>query len=324
VVLPVNGPVVLVSDVSWWRADLVVADDIQAVSDVTAAVALELQRAGLRGRRVALVGAPFMTAAAYLGLVGAMGLTEFVRVDDFIERLRRQKTPADLEATRRALLLADEAMSLLMEHVAPGVTEAEAVAPALMVLERGGAVLIDAAVSSGPQAHRYAWARLPSRDASRPLRSGDMFHVDFYGSYGGYLWDFARTRVVGDDPTDEQAALLESALGAVDYVASSLRPGMRASDVYELGLSWLTESETTRSLGLESLSRTSYFGHGLGMTWEGPWLMPGADDLLCDGYPLSIELFLGRDSLGGVMYEQNGFITRHGLEVVTKAPSVWH
>jgi Xaa-Pro aminopeptidase len=89
-------------------------------------------------------------------------------------------------------------------------------------------------------------------------------------------------------------------------------------------MSWLTESEAIRSLGFDSLSRISYFGHGLGMTWEGPWLMPGADDVLRDGYPLSIEFFLGRESLGGVMYEQNGFITQHGLEVVTKAPAVWH
>ena len=47
--------------------------------------------------------------------------------------------------------------------------------------------------------------RLPSADAMRQFERGDLFHVDCYGSYGGYFFDFARSRCVGDDPTARAA-----------------------------------------------------------------------------------------------------------------------
>ena len=160
-----------------------------------------VRRAGLERGRLALVGASYMTAAAYLGLVEALPDAEIVRADRLVEDVRIHKSPAEIELIRAACALGNQTLEALIGAVVEGATEADAVAAASQTLIAGGGVLYDAACASGPWAHGYTHARLPSADATRRFVPGDMFHVDCYGSYGGYFFDFARSRVVGDDPT---------------------------------------------------------------------------------------------------------------------------
>ena len=324
-VIAVGGAAVLISDVPWWRDDLVVADEVRVAEDVTTAVAKALRDTGLQGKRVGLVGLQFMTAAAYLGLAAQMPDVEFVRLDALVERLRVHKTDAERRVVRAALGVANEAMDSMLEGLVAGATESEVVSIAVQHLEACGAVLLDAACSSGPSAHQYTWARLPSRDPMRELEHGDLFHMDYYGSYGGYYWDFARTRVVGDDPDDQQAALIDTVTGAVEHVCSLVRPGVTAGELYDSGARWLDESAALRRLDAGGpLERMNYFGHGLGMGWEGPWLMSGDESILEEGDVISIEYFMGRKDLGGAMLEQNGFVTASGYEPLTTCPYIWH
>lgn len=325
VVLPVNGPTILISDVSWWRDDLVVADTVRVTDDVADSVAAALHDAGLSGKRVGLVGVQFMTAAAYIRLVEHAATIKFKRLDSLVEELRIHKSDSERVVARAAIGIANEAMDRMMSGLTAGATESEVVSFAAEHLERSGAVLLDAACSSGPAAHHYTWARLPSRDPIRALERGDLFHVDFYGSYGGYYWDFARARVVGDDPTDDQAALIDSVTSAVEHVCSLIRPKVTAGTLYAAGDQWLNESASLRRLEATApLTRLTYFGHGLGMGWEGPWLMPGSGAILEEGDVISVEYFLGRPDLGGVMLEQNGIVTAAGLELLTTCPYRWH
>src|SRR5579885_3692662 len=69
VVIPVEGPTYLIADTSYWRADLAVFDEVIVSTDVPAAAATAVRRAGLAESALALVGASYMTAAAYLGLL---------------------------------------------------------------------------------------------------------------------------------------------------------------------------------------------------------------------------------------------------------------
>ena len=118
------------------------------------------------------------------------------------------KSPAERELIRRACALGNQTLEALIDAVVEGATEADAVAAASRRLIAGGGVLYDAACASGPWAHGYTHARLPSADATRRFEPGDMFHVDCYGSYGGYFFDFARSRCRGrrSDPAAARAA----------------------------------------------------------------------------------------------------------------------
>jgi Xaa-Pro aminopeptidase len=266
-----------------------------------------------------------MTAAAWLGLAERLPEAQLVRADTLVEELRLIKTPAEQELIRRSCALGNRTLEALIGAVVEGATEAEATAAAAETLIAGGGVLYDAACSSGPWSHQYTHARLPSADATRRFERGDLFHVDCYGSYGGYFFDFARSRCVGDDPTAEQRALLEAVIDCVETICAAIRPGMRAGDVYQVGAEWLAASRVVASLPEEQPEMEGFpaVGHGLGLMWEGPWLMPDVEREIEPGMYLAVEMLLGHRSLGGAMFEHNGLVTEDGFEVLTTARSRW-
>jgi Xaa-Pro aminopeptidase len=323
--LPVNGPTYAVVDVPWWRRDLVVADEVMPSIHVTRTAAEAVRRAGLERGRLALVGASYMTAAAYLGLVEALPDATIVRADRLVEDIRIHKSPAEIEVIRRACVLGNRTLEALSDAVVEGATEADAVAAASETLISGGGVLYDAACASGPNAHQYTSARLPSADPIRRFVPGDMFHVDCYGSYGGYFFDFARSRVVGDDPTPAQRDLLEAVIECVETVCDAIRPGITAGDAYAVGDEWLQQSSLVASIPEEEPEMEGFpaVGHGLGMMWEAPWLMPDDPTPLVPGMYLAVEMLLGHRDIGGAMFEHNGLVTETGFEVLTTARARW-
>ncbi|MGH2738682.1 MAG: aminopeptidase P family N-terminal domain-containing protein, partial [Actinomycetota bacterium] len=125
VILPVEGPSVLIVDIPWWRKDVVVADDVRASIHVTDRVGEALRDSGLVGKRVGVVGASYMSAAAYLGLQSVADGTELVRRDALVESLRVVKTPAEQDLIRRAADIGNRAVDAIMDGAVAGVTEAE-------------------------------------------------------------------------------------------------------------------------------------------------------------------------------------------------------
>jgi ectoine hydrolase len=323
-VLPVVGPSILVIDVPWWRPDLAVADEVRTGNDVIAKAADAMRSAGLDGRRVGLVGASHMTAAAYLGFVEALPSVDLVRVDDLVERLRIYKSPAEVIAMRAAIALGDESVKAAMDAAVVGASEADCAAEAAAVVARGGGVLYDAACASGAQAHNFTWARMPS-SSLRALERGDMFHMDCYGALGGYFWDFGRTRVAGDDPTDQQRDLVEASIEVVDAVCAALRPGVTASQVYAVGERAMAESSVIAAIPIEAADTEGFpaVGHGIGLGWEAPWLTPADQTILVPGMTIAVETLIGHRTLGGGFFEENGVVTETGFEVLTTARRRW-
>ncbi len=325
VVVPVDGPTTVVVDVPWWRRDLVVADEVRPTIDVSATTAAVIRDRGLERGRLGIAGASYMTAAAWLGLQEALPGATLVRADTLIDQLRVIKSPAEQTVIRQACVVGNATLEALIDAVVEGATEAEAVGEASRVLLRGGGVLYDAACGSGPHAHTYTWGRLPSADPVRRLEHGDMFHVDCYGSYGGYFFDFARSRVVGDDPTPEQRRLLETPIEVVERTCHAIRPGMTAGDVYAFARDVMAESEFIASIPHEEPEMPGFpaIGHGLGMMWETPWLVEGDPMPIERDMYLAVELLLGHPSIGGAMFEHNGLVTDNGFEILTTARSRW-
>jgi ectoine hydrolase len=319
VLLPVDGPSVLVVDVPWWRRDLVVADDVRESEQLTQAVGQALRHTHLYGKRVGLVGVEFMTASAYLGLLEVAGTTHFVRIDDAIERLRIRTSAAERELIRAAAAIGSRAVAAMMEAATEGNTEATAVYAGLDVVASSGAMLYDATCSSGSVAHHYAWARLPSYDAHRRLSRGDVLHVDCYGAYGGYLWDFGRTRVVGGAASEAQHDFIEATIEGVDHVCRALRPGVTGDEVYTAARTWLAESPQGRRLSrwLPASASPAHVGHGIGLSWSAPWLMKGDRTVLEPGTYLAVEMLFGQEGVGAALHEENGLVTEDGFEVLT-------
>jgi Xaa-Pro aminopeptidase len=324
-ILPVDGPSTVVVDIPWWRKDLVVADQVRPSIHVVETAAQAIRDAGLERGRLAIVGASYMTAAAYLGLAEQLPDATLVRADQLVEQIRLIKSPAEQELIRRSCEIGNRAVEALMETVVEGATEADAHAAAASTVISAGGAHYDAACASGPWAQGFTYARLPSADAVRRLQAGDMFHADCYGSYGGYFFDFGRSRCVGDNPTPRQRGLLEAVIEAVETICAEVRPGVTAEELYRHGERWMEASPVVQGLaqGEPEMEGFPAVGHGLGMMWERPWLMPGDHTVIEPGMYLAVELLLGDPEIGGAMFEHNGLVTETGFEVLTTARARW-
>jgi Xaa-Pro aminopeptidase len=324
-VVPTNGPTIVVMDIPWWRRDLVVADDVRTGNDVTAMAIDAMRAANLDRARVGLVGASNMSASAYLLFVAGLPDMRLERADALVEDLRIHKSPAEVELLRAAIALGTEAVKAAMELVQAGNTEADVAAEVAAVVARGGGALYDAPCSSGPNSHHFTWGRMPSWDARRKLENGDIFHMDTYGALGGYFWDFGRCRVVGDEPTPQQVELIEANIAIVDAVCAAIRPGIRASDAHRAGAEVASEHPIVQRLA-DSPKDTEGFpalGHGIGLGWEGPWITPTDETVLEPGMAIAVETLFGEPGIGGTFFEENGIVTEDGFEVLSKVQKRW-
>jgi Xaa-Pro aminopeptidase len=313
---------IAVADVESLRTDLLVADRLDLNVDVPAAVSAALREVGADSGRVLLVGASYMTAAAYLSLRRELPHVEFVVDDGFVKKLRTLKSPAELKLLRAASELGSRAIEAVVDAVVEGATEAEAVARGAAVIYRGGGAPYDIVCGSGADAHLYTRHRLPSADSVRRFVKGDLFHVDVYGSLGGYFFDLARSRAVGDAPNEFQRRLLEAPIAIVEAILAEVRPGAVAEDLAEIGRATEVKVSPFDSQLSERASFPAY-GHGLGVSWEGPYIAPGDTSRLQVGMCLAIECRIGRKGHGGAMFEQVGAVTKSGFEQFTDARARW-
>ena len=61
-----------------------------------------------------------------------------------------------------------------------------------------------------------------------------------------------------------------------------------------------------------------FWGHGLGLGWEPPWLGPACDERLEPGMCLAIERRVAVDGLGGAQYEDDVLVGDDGPELLTR------
>jgi len=344
----------LVVDGADYRRDLVGIEDVRFALDFPAAVAGALGERGLERGRVGVCGLNVMSARVARLLGEALPGCQLCDADDLVEALRVLKSPFELERIRAAAAVGDAVVSAMMEVAQGGggdpggrssdggrgglVTEAQAVAEGYRVGIAAGVHFFDTSVASGPYSNFFTWNHLPSW-SQRVLAPGELFHVDSYGAVEGYLFDFGRTCVVAGSGTvgrtstasDEQAALCQGAVDAVEAGIAAIRPGVPASAVFDavhghllaVGLAVDGDEE----LDMENASALSIgfppHGHGFGLGWEWPWILPTEERPLQPGMCLAVEAMPTRAGLGSSYFEQDVVVTEDGCELLTQAQKRW-
>ncbi len=328
VIVPAHGDAVLVLDTADYRPEVIAAPDVRFDNDVLGAVAGVLTDRGLATGRVGLAGWEFLSIGAYRDLASRLPALDLQPADDILDRARMIKSPAEIEMLRRSGSIGSQAFEAMMANVAPGRTEADAVAAGVDVLTRAGGALYTALVASGPHDAALVWNELPGYDAERPLERGEFFHVDMYGpACGGYLFDFARSTVVGGDASDAQRDLLEASVAAIDAVIAAIDGGATAADLARAGDGFLHREGFSGDNREDDVARNDLnfpaWGHGFGLTWEPPYLMVGDQTPIVPGMCVAIERHLGRSGVGTVAFEQNVVVLDSGPELISTASSRW-
>ena len=108
----------------------------------------------------------------------------------------------------------------------------------------------------------------------------------------GCYFDLSRSRPIGAI-TAPNAAMFEAAVDILNTGINAIRPGAWADDVARAGLGRQEE------LGFPRNSVFSGLGHGIGLGWDAPWLVPSDDTVLQPGMVLSVERTVTRNGYLG-------------------------
>ncbi len=271
-------------------------------------------------RRVALAGSDILPMKYAGDLYGAC---PEITVDDMlVHRVRMRKSDRELDVLRTGGAIAARALTLVMEALLTGKSEAEAAAIGAAEVMRSGGSVHFIPISHGDTIEEFCRYPLTgySQDVPQP---GDLVRAWVNGPmWQGYWMDPGRTATVGP-PTADQRHLIESCANIVTTLVAAIRPGVMVSEITKLG------DELTEKAGGgkdKAAMKWPIYGHGLGLFWEKPDISSTYAEFDMAFEPnmaFGIEAFLGMEGVGSAGFEQNIIVTDAGAELLTPAPMLW-
>jgi Xaa-Pro dipeptidase len=330
-VLPADGEPVLLTDYHDDPDDRVAIDDLRVVTHLPRAAAQVVRELELDGGPLGVVGREALSWTWHQSFLDSVGRPlEVVPADEILERLRAVKSEAELAAMRRSAAVGVEWMTTTLEAVAEGRTQGDVVGEGLRLLASRGGSPYDVAISHGDKSgHYFGSSGVPHWNSTRPMRRGDLVHVDQWGPVENYFTDFARSTVVGRRPTDGQRELLEGAVALIDHLIDVIRPGRTFSDLYCSGVAWLDENGFATpgeadAAGQVFATQFPCFGHGLGLAVENPWIVASEHTVLEPNMVVALETVVGRAGVGASNHEHNVVVRDGPPEVLTAGcPDRW-
>jgi len=293
--LPVDGAPVLGTDSRYAGTAERDCKDLELVIErnVEPALASRAQARGLQ--RIAFEDQE-MTVARHARLAegdGAGGTRVLVPAGSAINELRIVKDDTELLLLKRACSITDEAFSVALGRLRPGVTEREyAIALERAMIDLGAeAPAFDTIVASGPN------GAIPHHVASdRPFEPGDLVTVDCGARFWGYHADMTRTVAIGK-PASWQREIYEIVGQAQTAGVAAARAGADVADV----------DAVSRDL-IEAAGHGAHFAHGLGHgvgleIHEAPIIGYDKTGTLQDRVPITIEPGIYLPDMGGVRIE---------------------
>ncbi len=331
-VVPVDGPVTLITDLPDYDADTTYADVVHTTLKVPQTAAEVLKQLGLEPARVGLVGRDSFLLSHLRALEQELGgSAPFVVADQILERQRLVKSEAELDALRHATSVGARWLNSMMEAIEEGVTEGEVVGEGLKTLAIAGGSAYDAAIASGERsANFFSRNGIPTWDAEKKLHRGDLVHIDAWASIDGYYTDFDRTTVVGRSATPEQREVLEGSVAIIDHIIAGVRPGVTVGELYARGAGWLVDNgfgEHRAELGEAGTDFGQLFpafGHSVGLGLEPPFIIEDDPTVLEQNMCFAVEALIGHQGVGGAAFEQQLIVGADGAEVISAGcPSRW-
>jgi Xaa-Pro aminopeptidase len=233
---------------------------------------------------------------------------EFVSLEGDIEAIRSCKEPEEILAIKKAIKLATDAFSAIVERIAPGRTEKEIAVDLDYAMLRLGAdrPSFDTIVASGPR------AALPhGQPTDRVLQAGEPVIVDYGCQVDGYCSDETITLSVGT-PAEQIREICDVVRDALQEGVQKVRAGL---PVLELDM-------IVRGF-IEDRGYGEYFrhgtGHGVGIAvHEAPAVTVKAEGLLEENMVITVEPGIYMPNVGGVRLESMVLVTENGGEVLTR------
>jgi Xaa-Pro aminopeptidase len=272
-----------------------------------------LKAAKLGSARVGLVGSDVLTLRMHEKLRKALPDMQLSVADDVLQSLRSIKSPTEIALLRRASQVGSRMIEAMMKKAEPGASHGEIVAAGFNHLVPAGGILYNSFMASGRggDPSRFAKSNFPTWGSDKRLEKGDWIRFGISGAVDGYMFDLARSKAIGT-PTNRQVEFFESAISCIQATLDAIRPGATAGD---LGAAGLGKQE---SMGFTVDGVFAAMGHGIGLSWDDPWLARGVTTPIVPNMVLSIERTITLDGYLGD-FEETVLVTPDGYELITDA-----
>lgn len=245
--------------------------------------------------------------AAYAnGLGRLIPPVEMLATENLVETLRQIKTEEEIELTRRALRLAENAFSRVLETLRPGLTEKQVAWAMEKTMREAGAQSLSfpVIVASGPN------SALPHAvPTDRQLALGEPILFDWGARLDHYCSDTTRTVVMGR-PDERFDKVFDTVVTARDMAIDAVRAGVSGTAVDKVARDYIDRNGFAGKFG-HSL------GHGTGLAvHEAPRLSPIKDDALEAGMIVTVEPGIYLPDWGGIRMENQVVVRETGAEVL--------
>lgn len=229
-----------------------------------------------------------------------------------IVEMRRRKLPDEIESIRATTRLAEAGYAAVKEILEPGLTEVDAYLAIENAIVRAAGTAVELKGDFACGVRAIGGGGPPTR---RKIQDGDLYILDLFPIFEGYMCDLCRTFVVGA-ATEEQLAAWEHVVAAHEVARRCIRPGASTRVAYEELRDFLALHAPARG------SFTHHAGHGVGMEgWEQPWLNAGSDQTFIEGEVIACEPGLYSEALqGGIRLEHNYIVTSDGPLAIDTFP----
>ena len=236
---------------------------------------------------------------------------DYPDASNVLSDLRLKKDKAEVDAMRRAVKIAQDALEATIPFIKVGMTEKEISSELVVQLLKHGSdpeMPFAPIVSGGPNA-----ANPHASPSDRKIQVGDLLVVDWGAAYDGYISDLTRTFAVGQ--VDEEYLKIHKIVQEANAAGRAAgKPGVPCANVDKAARDVIEQA----GYGVYFTHRT---GHGIGMEGhEEPYMRGDNMQLLEPGMAYTVEPGIYLPGRNGVRIEDNVVVTETGADVLSDMP----
>jgi Xaa-Pro dipeptidase len=258
----------------------------------------------------------FFSVGRYKRLLRRLGVPDLSDCSGIIERVRRVKSPKEIEYIRQAGRYCEASLRAAVAAVAPGVTDSDVAAAAYHALYTAGSEFLghEAQFVAGPAAGLgFECAK------RRPIGENDVVYMEAGGTHNRYNCMLSRTVIVGR-PDPKWIAMAEASRDALQAAKAAIRAGATSHEVDRAARSAMRRAGFAKYF----MHRTGYsIGIGVPPDWgEGRIISINENDptVLEAGMCFHLIPDLKVAHEGGVVFSESVVVTATGCEPLTDFP----